>query len=120
MNMKKKISIVRSIESPLRSFYDLCELAGGRLSAKELSDFDLKKLVPKVVDDFNNGVYEYCLTGKLYFYNEGEVTEVVPTHILFDEDGYADMDDDELMGMYDNIYCGEADDCSCYVFFEAV
>ena len=118
MNISKKISIIRAVDSPLKSFHDLCELSNGRMSSKELSDFDLKKLVPKFVDDDNNGVYEYRLTGKFYLYNDGEVTEVIPTHILFEEDGYREMDDEELMSMYDSIYCGEADDFSCYAFFE--
>ena len=113
-----KMEIVKSINSPYKNFKEICETEETPIDLEELEGFDLSKLMPKVIDDDAIGVYEYLNDGKLYLIDENGITEVIPTHILFEEDGYIEMDEVELFDKYDCTFSGEADDLSCYIYFE--
>lgn len=118
MNNKE---IVKSIQSPFHNLDKLCELITERellINLDELDMFDTSKLIPKIIDDDAIGVYEYLEDGNLYLIDEDGITQVHPTHILFPEDGYVEMDEEELFEKYDCTFSGEADDMSCYVYFE--
>ena len=120
MNQADMIAMVKAIKSPYKSLYDMCMEGGLRLNLEDLTYFDVKHFVPKVIDDDAIGVYEHTDNGNLYFIDEYSVTKVVPTHILTADDNYTEMDEHELLGKYDCIFSGESDDFKFYVYFEEV
>lgn len=88
-------------------------------------------LVPKIIyhtdsDDDASGIFYDPDRNQLMYANfeNGELLDsydVVPTHIERpDEHGNYAYSDDELMTMRECDYCGEADDLSGYVYFDAV
>lgn len=117
MNKKEK---VKSINSPYANLKKICEVSKTEIDIDELDAFDLEKLIPKVIDDDAIGVYEYLNDGNLYLIDEDGITQVRPTHILTEEDGYLEMDETELFEKYDCTFAGEADDLSCYIYFKEV
>lgn len=47
-----------------------------------------------------------------------EITQIVPVAVVFPgKDGEYGMDEDELFSFVECDFCGEADDLSCYLYF---
>lgn len=86
-------------------------------------------LIPKIIypaDDSISGIFYDPDRDQLIHADikNGEILDqfdVVPTHIERpDETGRYAHSDDELMALHDCSFCGEADDLSCYVYFDTV
>jgi hypothetical protein len=100
--------------------------------AKELSDnvdlnkYNLSLMIPKVsYDDWV--VCHYLEDGNLYLIDEENITEVKPIGLLEYNDDFQAIgsngeivSEDELYDYYPCLCCGEADDMTCYVYFEEV
>lgn len=114
--MKKRI---KSINSPYMDLKGICEVAETSIDLNNLNGFNTGALIPKIIDDDSIGIYEYLIDGNLYLVDEDGITQVYPTHILFPEE-YMEMEDEELFNKYDCVFCGEADDFTCYAYFEEV
>lgn len=127
MNKRKA---VESIESPMKRFGVLLdtdiesyEIFAGN---EKLPNYSLNEMVPKVTyDEF--GVWQYLKDGKFYYIDEKDVVEVEPVEVAYpDSDGrYYDENgrfyvEDTLRMMLDCFFTGEADDLSCYVYFNQV
>lgn len=91
---------------------------------QDLVNYDLFQMIPKVTyDDWVVCLYEK--DDKLYRINEEDVVEVEAIEVLeynldfevIKENGEP-MDEDEFFDYCDCLCCGEADDMSCYVYFE--
>ena len=74
----------------------------------------------------NWGIYFHPTSNKLFFLEfDGEELieqyEVIPSHVVFpNKNGTYGMSDDELIELHDNDCCLEADDLSCYLYFDHV
>lgn len=112
--MKKKnytpaelFNLVVSIESPCKPILD-------------------DTMFPKATEEYW-GVYYHPISNKLFFleFDGDEVIEqyeVVPSHVVFPNKkrGTYGMSDEELCELYDNDCCLEADDLSCFLYFDHV
>ena len=120
---------VRRIESPynnLQHQFDHSKDVQDLLwCTKGILEFNLFQLIPKVTyDDWM--VCLYLLDNKLYYITEEDITEVEVIEVLeCYEDGnvitpYGVLtdEDDILDYVKDYLCCGEADDMSCYAYFE--
>lgn len=89
----------------------------------DVDNYDLSAMIPKVTyDDWIVCSYK---DGKLYRIDEEDVTEVIPIKVLEYNKNFEVkkpngkvMSDEELFNYCDCLCCGEADDMSCYVYFE--
>ena len=86
--------------------------------------YDMSLMIPKVTyDDWC--VCLYKKDNKFYRIDEEDIIEVIPVEILkynskfqaIDENGNR-VPDKKLHNYCDNLCCGEADDMSCYVYFD--
>jgi hypothetical protein len=125
MNKKER---VKSIDSPYdnigNQFKRDKELADFFSENQDLKNYDLFQMIPKVTyDDWI--VCLYANDGKLYQIDEEEIVAVEVVEVLeynkdfevIKENGEL-MDEDELLDYCDCLCCGEADDMTCYVYFE--
>ena len=125
-----KRQAVTSIESPMKRLGPLIDtdiesyavFAGN----EKLPLYNLNEMVPKVTYD-DMGVWQYLKDGKFYYIDEKDVIEVEPIEVAYpdfdgkyyDEEGNFYMED-ALRLMVDCFFTGEADDLSCYVYFNQV
>ena len=121
---------VKHLDSPYADIKTQIEVDDGY--AKELSgNTDLKKynlslMIPKI--SYGNWVVcHYLEDDKLYFIDEENVTEVKPIGLFEYNDDFQPIGpngeiipDDELDGYYNCLCGGEADDMTCYVYFDEV
>jgi hypothetical protein len=119
---------VKSIDSPYdnigNQFKNDKELANFFSENQDLVNYDLFQMLPKVTyDDWI--VCLYTKDDKLYRIDEEEIIEIEVVEVLeynknfevIKENGEP-MDEDEILDYCDSLCCGEADDMSCYVYFE--
>ena len=122
-----KIKRVKFIESPYADIKTLIDRGTdiGKLLENNVDkdNYDLSAMMPKVTyDDWIVCSYK---DGKLYHIDEESIIEVTPIEVLeynkkfqaIKPNGKV-MSDEELFGYCDCFCCGEADDMSCYVYFE--
>ena len=89
---------------------------------QDLSNYDLGQMIPKVTyDDWI--VCHYTKDDKLYRIDEESVIEVKCIEVLeynsdFNVINGEPMEEDEFFDYCDNMCAGEADDMTCYVYFE--
>ena len=121
-NAKELTSRVAAIESPYADIQTQIE-NGKMIGDKSVEwlefheiledlDFNLFEMWPKVTYDVWMVCY-YEEDGRLYYIDKDSVVVVVPTEIIEYEpnaDVYTDM--------HKGFCCGEADDMSCFVYFE--
>lgn len=91
---------------------------------------NIGKLVPKMVyfngdEDVSGVLYDPDRDQLIHADIENGVIlesyDVVPTHIEYpDADGNYKYSNEELLELHDCQWCGEADDLSCYVYFDCV
>lgn len=122
-----KIKRVKHIESPYANIQTQIDKATKIVellaSNTDVDNYDLSAMIPKVTyDDWIVCSYK---DGKLYRIDEEDIIEVTPIEILeYNSDFEAIkpngevMDDEELFDYCDCLCCGEADDMSCYIYFE--
>lgn len=119
---------VKSIDSPYdnigNQFKRDKELAEFFSENQDLTDYDLFQMIPKVTyDDWI--VCLYTKDDKLYKIDEEYIVDVEVIEVLeydtnfevIKENGEP-MDEDELFDYCACTCCGEADDMSCYIYFE--
>lgn len=122
-----KLKRVKHIESPYVNIQtqidrktDIVELL---VSNADIDNYDLSAMIPKVTyDDWIVCLYK---DGKLYRIDEEDIIEVTVIEVLEYNSDFEVikpngevMDDEELFDYCDCLCCGEADDMSCYVYFE--
>ena len=122
------IERVKCIESP---YYNIGEqfkrdetMADFFSENEDLVNYDLFKMEPLVTyDDWI--ICVYTKDDKLYKIDEEEIVEVIPLAVLEYNSDFEvikpngePMDEDELFNYCDCTCCGEADDMTCYVYFE--
>ena len=92
---------------------------------EDVENYDLSLMIPKVTyDDWI--VCWYKKDDKFYYINEEEVIEVVPVEILEYNsqfraklpNGKTTSSIEKLLAYRDCFCCGEADDMTCYVYFD--
>ena len=121
------ISRVKHIESPYVDIQtqidretDIVELLAGNT---DLYNYDLSAMIPKVTyDDWIVCLYK---DDKFYRIDEEDIIEVTPIAVLEYNEDFEVVDlngnimtEEELFDYCDYLCCGEADDMSCYVYFE--
>jgi hypothetical protein len=122
-----KIKRVKHIDSPYTDIQtqidkktNIVELL---VSNADIDNYDLSAMIPKVTyDDWIVCSYK---DGKLYRIDEEDIIEVTPIEVLEYNKNFEVrkpngkvMSDEELFEYCDCLCCGEADDMSCYVYFE--
>ena len=124
MNKLKRVKHIESpyadIQTQINRETDIAELLDGNV---DVDNYDLSAMIPKVTyDDWIVCLYK---DGKLYRIDEESIIEVTPIEVLeynknFEVVGRNGkiMNDEELFDYCDCLCCGEADDMSCYVYFE--
>lgn len=121
------IEITKSINSPYADIKTQIErdqtFAKFLNNNEDLNKYNLSSMIPKVTyDDWV--VCYYVENDKFYYINEDDVVEVLPVRLLkynnkfqpITEDGEI-VSDDDLYDYQDCFCCGEADDMSCYIYF---
>jgi hypothetical protein len=128
MFVMNKTDRVKSIDSPYdnigNQFKRDKELAEFFSENQDLADYDLFQMIPKVTyDDWI--VCLYKKDDKLYRINEEDIIEMEVVEVLEYDNNFEvikengePMDEDELFDYCDCLCCGEADDMSCYIYFE--
>ena len=133
MRIEKKdlTEIVRKIESPYNNIKAQMESDENinKLfkNTSKIEEYDLNKMIPKVsYDRWSICLYEE--NNKLYYIDEDEISEVIPTKMAtFDEKYKAAVDDTgkvltEIEEFFDygsdSFCCGQSDDMKYYILFE--
>lgn len=127
-NLHGNEDIVQFIQSPIKNFEQMWKEENWDLPQLEELSFNWDEMQPKVTYSKEEvilyGVYRYS-DGCFYYINEDGVLRVEPSRILipkneryYDEQGKI-IDDELLFDLYPSDVCGEADDFSCYVYFNA-
>lgn len=124
MDKIKRVKFIKSpyvdIQTQIDRETDTVELLANNM---DIDNYDLSAMIPKVTyDDWIVCLYK---DDKFYRIDEEDIIEVTPIAVLeYNEDfevikpNGVPMDDEELFGYCDCLCCGEADDMSCYVYFE--
>ena len=103
-----------------------CEIVEMLADNEDIKNYDLSLMIPKVTyDDWI--VCLYKKDDKFYYINEEEVMEVVPVEILEYNsqfraklpNGKTTSSIEKLLAYRACFCCGEADDMTCYVYFDA-
>ena len=122
------VNRIKEIDSPYASFGDMFdndEDVKDMLEENEdLDKYNLYLMQPVVTyDDFLVCIYD--VNGKLYYISADQIVEVEPIAIFEYNDDFNAVDkdgnvigQDNLPDYYDCCCCGEADDMSCYIYFE--
>lgn len=111
MPMMDAINAIRRVNSPIKSINGLIP--------KVLYDdwgifYDQAKDIYVKAEIESAGVH-YLLSDDCKF---GEITPVEPIAAIFpNKDGIYEMDEEELLDFVEADVCGEADDMSCYLYF---
>ena len=125
-----KSEMIGSLRCPFASISRQLELdtdfAERFAHLKGIDKYDWSRMMPRVT--YNNWIVcIYLSDNKLYRIDLEDcvVEEVVVVEILECDDKHRIVDgngniiqDDDLHGYCDNVCCGEADDLSCYVYFD--
>lgn len=116
--MTKNYNRVTRIDSPLMNLKELTEFHNTKLK-----NYNLTEMYPKVTyDDWI--VCYYKINDKLYYITKDDIKEVNVVAVINYDNNFEPVDSngniitEELADYYDCLCCGEADDCSCYVYFE--
>lgn len=133
-NEKRDLSeIVRKVKSPYNNIKAQMEADADINKLFEnnpkVKDYDLSKMMPKVsYDRWSICLYEE--DNKLYYLDEEEISEVIPSKIAtFDEKYRSAIDETgkvltEIEEFYDygcySFCCGQSDDMKYYILFERI